>query len=169
MKINEYQNQINNQKNINDNLLKQSKKQIKIEKGYIEMINKKDEEIKKLKEDNFKLNNTLEQMKTDIERVNIEKNKAKELKDLRDEIGVIEIIDVNKFLNINKKFSIESLKFQRGIEHFYIGNKINNNNNVQETEIKIDKNENPKKSKKKKIIKKKEGEQNSGNTKLCKK
>ena len=43
-------------------------------------------------------------MKSDIDKVNIEKNQEKELQNLKDEIGVIEIIDVNKLLNIKKNF-----------------------------------------------------------------
>ena len=74
------------------------------------MINKKDEEIKKLKEENLKLKDYVEQKKADIEKVNIEKNKEKEIQNLKDEIGVINIIDVNKLLNISKKFSSDILK-----------------------------------------------------------
>ena len=176
-RIVEYQNQIANQKKINANLIKQSKKQIEIEQYYTKMINKKDEEIKKLKEENLKLKDYVEQKKADIEKVNIEKNKEKEIQNLKDEIGVINIIDVNKLLNISKKFSSDILKIQN-IKHCYIGNanSANNNNNVQDNEvnndkneINNDKNETNKKKKNKKSIIKKEGEQNSGNPKLCKK
>ena len=126
------------------------------------MINKKDEEIKKLKEENLKLKDYVEQNKADIEKVNIEKNKEKEIQNLKDEIGVINIIDVNKLLNISKKFSSDILKIQN-IKHCYIGNtnSANNNNNVQDNEVNNDKNEinndknetNKKKKKKKSIIK----------------
>ena len=143
------------------NLLKQSKKQFDIEKNYVEIIKQKEEEIKKLKEENMKINNILSQMKSDIDKVNIEKNQEKELQNLKDEIGVIEIIDVNKLLNIKKKFSLEDLKIQRGIEHNYNRNQSNTSNN----EIISDK----KKKKKKKIESKKENEQNGSDTKLCKK
>ena len=171
-KIKEYQNQIKNQKNINTNLIKQNKKIIVIEKNYIEIINKKEEEIKSLKEENNKLNEILSQMKTDVEKINIEKSKEKELKELKDEIGVIEIIDVNKYLNITKKFSIEYLQEQRGIEHSFNGKKSKMNNKQHDNdknENNGDNNENKKKKKKKKIEVKKDNEQNGNNEKPCKK
>ena len=90
-------------------------------------------------------------MKTDIDKINIEKNKEKELKELKDEIGVIKIIDVNNYLNINKKFSEENLEVQKGIEHYFNGKKIKvrNISENDKNETNGDSNENKKKKKKK--------------------
>ena len=174
-RISQFQNQLKNQKKINTNLMKKSQKQEEVEKIYKEVINQKEEQIKKLKDENTKLNNILETMKTDVDKVNIEKSKEKELKELNDEIGVIQIIDVNKVLNIEKKFSIEILQIQKEIEEqFFPIVKVESKgieNNIEESPTNVEKSESKKKKKKKKNETKKEGDKNGGNTdkKFCKK
>jgi demethoxyubiquinone hydroxylase (CLK1/Coq7/Cat5 family) len=174
-RISQFQNQLKNQKKINTNLMKKSQKQEEVEKIYKEVINQKEEQIKKLKDENTKLNNILETMKTDVNKVNIEKSKEKELKELNEEIGVIQIIDVNKVLNIEKKFSIEILQIQKEIEMQFFGIvKVENKgveNNIEESTISVEKSESKKKKKKRKNLDKKEGDKNGGNNvnKFCKK
>ena len=115
-------------------------------------------------------------MKTDVDKVNIEKSKEKELKELNDEIGVIQIIDVNKVLNIEKKFSVEILQIQKEIEEqFFAIVKVESKgieNNIEESPTNVEKSESKKKKKKKKKNEtKKEEDKNGGNNanKFCKK
>ena len=162
-KIKEMQEQLENQKNINFNLEKKLRNQVESMKKNQEIIRKKDEEIKKIKEQNLKMSNMLEQMKDDIQKVNIEKNKEKELEEFKNEIGTIEIIDVNKILNITKKFSSENLTVQKAKEHFY--NPKKNWNYIENDGFQEKNDVSTKKRKKKKNETKKEGE----NIKLCKK
>jgi len=172
-RINQFQNQLKNQKKLNTNLMKKSQKQEEVEKIYKEIINQKEEQIKKLKDENTKLNNILETMKTDVDKVNIEKSKEKELKELNDEIGIIQIIDVNKVLNIEKKFSIEILQIQKEIEEQFfaiVKEDKGIDNNIEERPINMEKSQSKKKKKKKKNEAKKEGDKNGGNdNKFCKK
>ena len=87
----------------------------------------------------MKLNNSIEQFKKEINKFNIEKSRKNELKELEDELGYIEIIDVNKIWKITKKFFNDVLKLNREIEHNYTGIKkkiVNDQENVKNPKIK---------------------------------
>ena len=84
-----------------------------IEKNYIDVINIKDEEIQKLKGKIFVLNQTIKQLKSEIDKLNIEKFKETKLKEIDNEFGVV---DVNEIMKATKIFSVDNLKQNREIE-----------------------------------------------------
>ena len=135
-KIKFFENKIINQKKINAYLVKESKRQIILEKNYIDVINIKDEEIQKLKGEILVLNETIEQLKSEINKLNIEKSKENELKEIKNELGAIKVIDANKYIKITKVFSVDILKPNREIEHNYEGKKkksLHNKGNIQKS------------------------------------
>ena len=156
-KIKFFENKIINQKKINAYLVKESKRQIVLEKNYIDVINIKDEEIQKLKGEIMVLNQTIEQLKSEIKKLNIEKKKENELKEIKNELGEIKVIDANKVIKITKIFSVDILKQNREIEHNYKGKEKIIPHNRANTE----KTNNKKKSKKKSMNNKK-GKENGG-------
>ena len=177
--ISECKNQIKNNKNINNKLEKKIKKQNDNENNYKEIIKQKEEEIRKLTDEKNKLIETIKQSKEDIDKINIMKNKEKDIQSFRDELGVINVIDVEKILKIDKKFPLFSLSIQKNedINFIYeikssvdkipeIQDEIKENEEVKERKEKKEKTN--KKKKKKTKEEKKDGEK-SGNIKLCKK
>ena len=72
--------------------------------GVVNNLKNKNEKIEKL-------NDIINNLKEELDKNNIEKCKEKELNDIKKEIGVIEIVDVEKILPINtKKFMVSCLK-----------------------------------------------------------
>ena len=146
------------------------KKQNEIERSYLEIINKKEEEIKKLIEEKNKLNEILGKNKEELDKINNKVNiieyKEKELKSIRDDIGIINIIDVEKLFKIKHKFSTSSLSSQRLDGIIIIGKKKSKKikDEIQEEKEKVIK----KKKKKPKEESTKDGE-DSENIKLCSK
>ena len=176
--ISECKNQIKNNKNLNNKLEKQLKKQNDNEINYKEIIKKKEEEIKKLTDEKNKLIETIKQSQEDINKVNIMKNKEKDIQSFRDELGVINVIDVEKILKIDKKFSSLSLSIQKNDDICFMSiikssenkmpemqDEINEKEEVKERKAKKEKTN--KKKKKKAKEENKDGE-NNGNIKLCK-
>ena len=103
------------------------------------------------------LNQTIEQLKNEINKVNIEKYKENELKEIKNELGVIKVIDVNKIIKITKKFSVDILKPNKEIEYNYKGKKKKILHNIGKTEK-----SNNKKNSKKKTMNNKERKKNGG-------
>jgi hypothetical protein len=72
--------------------------------GVVNNLKNKNEKIEKL-------NDIINNLKEELDKNNIEKCKEKELNDIKKEIGVIKIVDVEKILPINtKKFMVSCLK-----------------------------------------------------------
>jgi len=85
-----------------------------------EKINIQNKGIKKLTEEKNKLMETIKQSKEDIDKINIMKNKEKDIQSFRDELGVINVIDVEKILKIDKKFPSFSLSIQKNEDISFI-------------------------------------------------
>ena len=94
------------------------------------------------------------------------KNKEKDLLSFREELGVINIIDVDKVLRMDKKFSPLSILKTDELNYLTAGmpeSKIQENDEIKEKTEKKEKTASKKKKKKAKEEKK------DGDTKICKK
>ncbi len=171
--ISECKNQIKNNKNINNKLEKQLKKQNDNENNYKEIIKQKEEEIRKLTDEKNKLIETIKQSKEDIDKINIMKNKEKDIQSFRDELGVINVIDVEKILKIDKKFPSFSLSIQKNEDISFISEIKSSVDKITEIQEEVkerkEKKEKTNKKKKKKTKEEKKDGEKSGNIKLCKK
>ena len=162
------QNQLKNQKIINEKLEKQINKFNDEKNNYIEIIKQKDEEINKIKAENNKLMSSMKENKKDIDQEQIRKNQEKEMKSFIDELGIIKVYDINKILNKDIKFTDSSLKKIIGEQFSYHGVTTS----IKETEDKKEENQEKKVKKKKKKNRNDKGEEKgekSDNIKLCKK
>ena len=109
------------------------------------------------------------------------KNKEKDLQSFLDEIGIINVIDIESILKPNKKFPQSSLLIQNKEEITFTGI-VTSNNIIQGNEIENEEKEDAKddninkekkgkstnKKKKKKIKEEKKDGESSGSIKLCK-
>ena len=112
---------------MNNNLSYEKKeKKINVEQqlkefGYVKNIRNKNEQIEKL-------NNIINNLKEEINKNHIEKSKEKELNDLKNEIGKIEIVDLKNILpNIKLNCKQSFLKIKRKEIQIYIKGKNNSN------------------------------------------
>jgi hypothetical protein len=131
------QNQLKNQKIINEKLVKQINKFNDEKNNYIEIIKQKDEEINKIKAENNKLMSSMKENKKDIDQEQIRKNQEKEMKSFIDELGIIKVYDINKILNKDIKFTDSSLKKIIGEQFSYHGVTTS----IKETEDKKEENQ----------------------------
>jgi hypothetical protein len=103
--------------------------------GVVNNLKTKNEKIEKLSD-------IINNLKEELDKNNIEKCKKKELNDIKKEIGVIEIIDVEKILPINtKKFMVSYLKIVENEVDIFIKGKTHtshrNRNNKSDLGIEV--------------------------------
>ena len=101
------------------------------------------------------------------------KNKEKDIQSFRDELGVINVIDVEKILKIDKKFPSFSLSIQKNEDISFISEIKSSVDKIPEIQEEVkerkEKKEKTNKKKKKKTKEEKKDGEKSGNVKLCKK
>ena len=132
-RINDCKLQLKTNQNINDRLEKIIKRKDETENIYIELVKRKEEEVQKLIKEKQILIETIQKNKEDIRRINMLKNKEKDLKSFKDELGIINVIDVDKVLKPRKKTYTSPLSIQKNDYLYFKGlSPMNKENESQE-------------------------------------
>ena len=124
--------QLKTNQNINDRLEKIIKRKDETENIYIELIKKKEEEVQKLINEKQMLIETIQKNKEDIRRLNMMKNREKDLQSFKDELGVINVLDIDKVLKPRKKSYTLPLSIQKNDYLYFKG--LPSMNRVSETQ-----------------------------------
>ena len=147
-RINDCKVQLITNRNVNDKLEKIIKRKDETENIYRELLKRKEDEVQKLIQEKIKLIEAIQKNRKDLRRVNMLKSRDKDLQSFKDELGVINVIDVDKYLKPKKNEFSSSLLIQKNDDIYYKG--LPTMDRVLETE---DENEESSLSKERKIIK----------------
>jgi hypothetical protein len=147
-RINDCKVQLITNRNVNDKLEKIIKRKDETENIYRELLKRKEDEVQKLLQEKIKLIEAIQKNRKDLRRVNMLKSRDKDLQSFKDELGVINVIDVDKYLKPKKNEFSSSLLIQKNDDIYYKG--LPTMDRVLETE---DENEESSLSKERRIIK----------------
>ena len=147
-RINDCKVQLITNRNVNDKLEKIIKRKDETENIYRELLKRKEDEVQKLIQEKIKLIEAIQKNRKDLRRVNMLKSRDKDLQSFKDELGVINVIDVGKYLKPKKNEFSSSLLIQKNDDIYYKG--LPTMDRVLETE---DENEESSLSKERRIIK----------------
>ena len=147
-RINDCKVQLITNRNVNDKLEKIIKRKDETENIYRELLKRKEDEVQKLIQEKIKLIEAIQKNRKDLRRVNMLKSRDKDLQSFKDELGVINVIDVDKYLKPKKNEFSSSLLIQKNDDIYYKG--LPTMDRVLETE---DENEESSLSKERRIIK----------------